>query len=133
MSQAQARHGHITNRAASSRSSAYATTDFFPSAHNQWSCGSGKEFLEGWFERQVLFVATSIIRPESTSIPCQPNFTGSNTILVKVCQNEQTEQWTNEWEFQLRVTDSLGTPLVSTRGSSAAEASEKSRGNATIN
>ena len=38
---------------------------------------------------------------------------GRNTILVKVCQNEQVEDWTVEWEFQLRVTDSLGTPIVS--------------------
>ncbi|MHB1308968.1 MAG: hypothetical protein ACYDC1_13420 [Limisphaerales bacterium] len=36
---------------------------------------------------------------------------GRNTILVKVCQNEQTEDWTKEWEFQLRVTDPLGAPL----------------------
>ena len=38
---------------------------------------------------------------------------GRNRILVKVCQNEQTEDWTVEWEFQLRVTDSLGTPVLS--------------------
>lgn len=36
---------------------------------------------------------------------------GKNTILVKVCQNEQTEEWTKEWEFQLRITDALGTPI----------------------
>ena len=36
---------------------------------------------------------------------------GKNTILVKVCQNEQTEDWTKEWEFQLRITDALGTPI----------------------
>jgi hypothetical protein len=38
---------------------------------------------------------------------------GRNTILVKVCQNEQTEDWAADWEFQLRVTDSLGTPILS--------------------
>jgi hypothetical protein len=36
---------------------------------------------------------------------------GKNTILVKVCQNEQIEEWTKEWEFQLRITDALGTPI----------------------
>lgn len=36
---------------------------------------------------------------------------GRNTILVKVCQNEQTEEWTKEWEFQLRLTDALGAPV----------------------
>lgn len=38
---------------------------------------------------------------------------GANTILVKACQNEQTEQWTVEWEFQLRVCDSTGTAILS--------------------
>jgi hypothetical protein len=40
---------------------------------------------------------------------------GRNTILVKVCQNEQVEDWTKGWEFQLRVTDSLGTSIVSAK------------------
>ena len=38
---------------------------------------------------------------------------GANTILVKCCQNEQTESWTAEWEFQLRVCDSTGTAVLS--------------------
>jgi hypothetical protein len=37
---------------------------------------------------------------------------GPNTILVKCCQNEQTEQWTVEWEFQLRVCDAAGTAIL---------------------
>jgi len=32
---------------------------------------------------------------------------GANTILLKVCQNEQTEPWAQDWTFQLRVTDDL--------------------------
>jgi hypothetical protein len=36
---------------------------------------------------------------------------GPNCVLVKCCQNEQTESWTVEWEFQLRVCDSAGTGL----------------------
>jgi hypothetical protein len=39
---------------------------------------------------------------------------GKNTILVKLCQNEQKEKWTVEWEFQLRVCDSTGTAILST-------------------
>jgi hypothetical protein len=38
---------------------------------------------------------------------------GKNTILVKLTQNEQKEDWTKEWEFQLRITDALGTPIAS--------------------
>lgn len=33
---------------------------------------------------------------------------GKNTILVKSCQNEQTEEWAQDWNFQLRFTDSTG-------------------------
>lgn len=36
---------------------------------------------------------------------------GQNQLLVKVCQNEQKEDWTKEWEFQLRITDDLGAPI----------------------
>ncbi|HTU26923.1 MAG TPA: hypothetical protein VMF30_16065 [Pirellulales bacterium] len=33
---------------------------------------------------------------------------GVNQILVKLCQNEQTEEWAAEWKFQLRVADPTG-------------------------
>jgi hypothetical protein len=36
---------------------------------------------------------------------------GTNMILVKICQNEQEESWAQRWEFQLRVTDRLGTAV----------------------
>ena len=38
---------------------------------------------------------------------------GKNTILVKVCQNEQTEAWAQRWQFQLRVCDQYGTAILS--------------------
>ena len=37
---------------------------------------------------------------------------GANTVLVKCCQNEQTEPWAADWKFQLRICDSLGAPLA---------------------
>ncbi len=37
---------------------------------------------------------------------------GPNEILMKVCQNEQIEDWTVEWEFQLRVCDATGTAIL---------------------
>lgn len=33
---------------------------------------------------------------------------GKNTVLMKVCQNEQTEEWAQDWQFQLRICDSTG-------------------------
>ncbi|MBN8281415.1 MAG: hypothetical protein J0M16_12465, partial [Gammaproteobacteria bacterium] len=38
---------------------------------------------------------------------------GRNTLLVKLTQNEQKEEWTVEWEFQLRITDPSGRVLRS--------------------
>src|SRR5205085_9781005 len=35
---------------------------------------------------------------------------GRNIILLKACQNEQTEKWAQDWSFQLRVCDAVGTP-----------------------
>lgn len=36
---------------------------------------------------------------------------GRNEILVKVCQNEQTDSWAQQWSFQLRICDSLGSAV----------------------
>jgi hypothetical protein len=46
---------------------------------------------------------------------------GRNEILVKVCQNEQTDDWARLWHFQLRVCDALGgaVPLTVVTGKSA--------------
>ena len=38
---------------------------------------------------------------------------GTNRILVKLCQNDQKEDWTVEWEFQLRICDPNGAPVRS--------------------
>ncbi len=38
---------------------------------------------------------------------------GDNQILMKLCQNEQLEDWTVQWQFQLRVCDASGTAILS--------------------
>jgi len=38
---------------------------------------------------------------------------GKNTILVKICQNEQEENWAQRWQFQLRVCDKYGAAILS--------------------
>lgn len=38
---------------------------------------------------------------------------GKNEILLKICQNEQKEEWAQSWSFQLRVCDSIGTAVLS--------------------
>ena len=37
---------------------------------------------------------------------------GRNEILVKVAQNEQTEDWAQKWQFQLRICDQYGTAVL---------------------
>lgn len=39
---------------------------------------------------------------------------GRNVILLKICQNEQTESWAQRWQFQLRVCDQTGTAILAT-------------------
>ncbi|HEX4611787.1 MAG TPA: hypothetical protein VH092_26560 [Urbifossiella sp.] len=36
---------------------------------------------------------------------------GENTVVVKVCQNNQTDSWAQAWQFQARVCDATGGPL----------------------
>jgi hypothetical protein len=38
---------------------------------------------------------------------------GKNVILIKICQNEQTEEWAQRWQFQFRVCDATGTAVLS--------------------
>ncbi|QDU23964.1 hypothetical protein [Urbifossiella limnaea] len=37
---------------------------------------------------------------------------GENTVVVKVCQNNQTDSWAQRWQFQARVCDSTGGPIA---------------------
>ena len=39
---------------------------------------------------------------------------GRNTLLIKLCQNEQMQDWTKQWQFQLRVCDPTGTAILAT-------------------
>lgn len=50
---------------------------------------------------------------------------GGNVLLVKCCQNEQTEAWAADWKFQLRICDSLGAP----QGTQAVAAADAAPGN----
>lgn len=37
---------------------------------------------------------------------------GPNTILIKVCQNEQTQDWAQRYQFQVRVSDATGSAIA---------------------
>ena len=39
---------------------------------------------------------------------------GRNLILLKICQNEMTQEWAQDWKFQCRVCDSTGKAILAT-------------------
>ena len=95
---------------------AYATTVFFSEAARPVELRlGGKNSWKVWLNGKLLFGRDEYhtnVEIDQYLMPAQLQ-AGRNTILVKVCQNEEIADWTGEWEFQLRVTDSLGTPIVS--------------------
>ena len=52
---------------------------------------------------------------------------GTNAILVKLCQNEQKERWTKQWQFQFRVTDASGTAILAGNRLPTPKPTEKKR------
>jgi hypothetical protein len=53
---------------------------------------------------------------------------GANKILLKVCQNEQKEDWAQDWQFQLRVCDLSGAavrPRIADRTEAADQIRDK--------
>lgn len=67
-----------------------------------------------WFNGKLLFGRDEYhrgARIDQYRLPVELN-AGKNTILVKVCQNEDVKDWTKEWEFQLRVCDASGTAIL---------------------
>lgn len=47
---------------------------------------------------------------------------GANRILIKVCQNEQDQDWAQKWSFQFRVCDIYGRPLKAVGPAAGAQA-----------
>ena len=60
------------------------------------------------FQREEYHRST---RMDQYKIPVTLN-SGPNTILLKVCQNEQTQPWAQDYLFQLRVCDSTGVAIA---------------------
>lgn len=96
----------------------YAATDFFSEEDRPAEIRIGcKNGWKVWLNGELLFARDEYHRGaklDQYKLPCQLK-KGKNTILVKCCQNEQTEQWTVEWEFQLRVCDATGTAILAAK------------------
>lgn len=94
---------------------AYAFTEFESDSARPVELRLGcKNAWKVWLNGELLFGRDEYhrgIRIDQYQLPAQLK-EGKNTILVKLCQNEQTEEWTVEWQFQLRVCDATGTAVL---------------------
>jgi hypothetical protein len=95
---------------------AYAVTTFYSPVEREAELRLGcKNAWKVWLNGELLFGRDEYHRGQQMDqykLRCRLR-PGSNTVLVKCCQDEEKETWTVEWEFQLRVCDSAGTAILS--------------------
>ena len=95
----------------------YAYTEFTSGEGRDAEIRLGcKNAWKVWFNGELLFGRDEYHRGQRIdqySLPVKLK-EGKNTILVKACQNEQEQDWTAQWEFQMRVCDSTGTAILAT-------------------
>jgi hypothetical protein len=95
---------------------AYAATEFQSDARQQVEFRLGTpNSWKVWLNGELLFAREEYHRGMSLD---QYKIRGTlkagkNVILVKVCQNEQTEDWAQRWQLQFRVCDATGTAILS--------------------
>jgi hypothetical protein len=103
---------------------AYAAADFNAAATAKVELRVGTEnACRVWLNGQMLLES-----PAYHSLPVMDQFigrgklhAGHNTILVKLCQNEQAEEWARAWQFQLRVCDATGKAIQPASASNGSE------------
>lgn len=93
----------------------YAYTEFESEAGGpaelRLSCKNGWKI---WFNGEFVFGRDEYHRGQRIDqykMPVQVK-PGKNTVLVKLCQDEQDKDWTVEWEFKLRLCDSSGIAIL---------------------
>ena len=94
----------------------YAQTEFVSATDRPAQLRLGcKNAWKIWLNGELVFGRDEYhrgMRIDQYQLPVQLR-KGRNTILVKACQNEQVEDWTVQWQFQLRVCDATGTAIYS--------------------
>lgn len=90
---------------------AYAATTFVSAKDQEVECRyETKEATKLWVNGEEVAVNNVYHSGggfDQYIVPCKLS-KGQNKIVIKVCQNEQTQPWTKPWDFRLRVTDHLG-------------------------
>ncbi len=98
---------------------AYAYTEFFADKAGPVELRVGSEnSFKLWLNGALLFSHDEYHNlKEIDQYPLRAELKpGRNAILVKVLQNEQTDDWADGWDFQLRICDSQGNPIRSSKG-----------------
>lgn len=111
----KAHKGAVTYAATEFHSAREQEIEFRLSTQNAWKVWLNGEFLFGQeeYHRGNMFDQYAVrgrLKP------------GKNMILLKVCQNEQTEDWAQTWGFQFRVCDVSGRGVLPAAARSAAQA-----------
>jgi hypothetical protein len=96
----------------------YAYTEFESGEEREAQIRLGcKNGWKVWLNGQLIFARDEYHRGaklDQYKLPVKLQ-KGKNKILVKCCQNEQTETWTVEWQFQLRICDETGTAILAAK------------------
>jgi len=103
---------------------AYAACEFFaPEAIDAEIRAFTENALKVWLNGQLVGefpVYHSGSQMDQYVCPVRLN-EGRNLILIKVCQNEQTQPWARYWRFHLRVCDATGGAILSAGGRRSAQ------------
>jgi hypothetical protein len=93
---------------------AYASTTLNATAARDAQLRLGcKNAWKVWLNGELIFARDEYhrgMRMDQYHLPVSLR-KGANTILIKLCQDEQTKPWTKEWQFQMRLCDELGTAI----------------------
>ncbi|MDG2123622.1 MAG: hypothetical protein P8J87_07995 [Verrucomicrobiales bacterium] len=79
-----------------------------------------------WVNGELLFGRDEYhrgMRVDQYKMPFQMK-AGKNTVLLKLCQDEQEQRWTVEWQGQLRICDAAGTAILAKSRGATPEAGE---------
>ena len=87
------------------RSAEERDVEFRLGTPNAWKLWLNGELM---FEREEYHRGT---RMDQYRVPVSLR-SGENTIMLKVCQNEQEQKWAQKYEYQLRVSDSSGAAIL---------------------
>ncbi|QDV52010.1 hypothetical protein [Gimesia fumaroli] len=104
----------------------YCTADFYSPEEQELEIRLGTpNAWKIWVNGKLLFARNEyhrgmVLDQYSVPVTFKP---GKNVILLKLCQNEQTESWAQRYQFQLRIARPSGTGVLSQKPESTTQLS----------